>query len=239
MPIISVLNNSKNNSKIITNEIEKNKEKNKDKKSNIFLNTNSNTTNITKNSNQKLNSNTNLKNNVFATNSFNVTSNDNNRNKNKNLPFNSFYNTFYSNEHDEDVLTFKEKFETENNIIPNKDINYNTMHFFYKKKNANSKKELKCIDEFTPIDLFCLFNDDQENIFYKMKFYLKKKGFLCLDKDNGIRTIKGNTVIEIKLYKIIKNDNNNVYYSIKIKSNDLKRDKETLRQMVNYIYKSN
>ena len=239
MPIISVLNNSKNNSKIITNEIEKNKEKNKDKKSNIFLNTNSNTTNITKNSNQKLNSNTNLKNNVLATNSFNATSNDKNRNKYKNLPFNSFYNTFYSNGNDEDVLTFKEKFETENNIIPNKDINYNTMNFFYKKKNVNSKKELKCIDEFTPIDLFCLFNDDQENIFYKMKFYLKKKGFLCIDKDNGIRSIKGNTVIEIKLYKIIKNDNNSVYYSIKIKSNDLKKDKETIRKMVNYIYKNN
>ena len=239
-PTISVLNNSKNNSKIM-NEIEKNKEKNKDKKSNIFLNTNSNITNITKNSNQKLNSNTNLKNNVLATNSIKATSNDKNRNKNKNkhLPFNSFYNTFYSNDHDEDVLTFKEKFETENNVVPNKDINYNTMNFFYKKKNANSKKELKCIDEFTPIDLFCLFNNDQENLFYKMKFYLKKKGFLCLDKDNGIRTIKGNTVIEIKLYKIIKNDNNNVYFNIKIKSNDLKKDKETMRKMINYIYKSN
>ena len=137
------------------------------------------------------------------------------------------------------MITFKEKFETENNIISNKEINYNTMNFFYKKNNVNSKKELKCIDEYTPIDLFCLFNNDQENLFCKMKFYLKKKGFLCLEKDNGIRTIKGNTVIEIKLYKIIKNNNNNVYYSIKIKSNDLKKDKETMRKMINYIYKNN
>mgnify|MGYP002623992661 CR=1 FL=1 len=236
-PTMSVFNKSINNSKI--NEIEKNKDKNIDKKCNIFLNTNSNTTNISKNSYQKLNSNTNLKNNVLVTNSFKTQSNDKNRNKNKNLPFNSFYNTFYSNDHDEDVLTSKEKFETENNVMPTKDINYNTMNFFYKKKNVNSIKELKYIDEFTPIDLFCLFNNDQENIFYKMKFYLKKKGFLCLDKDNGIRTIKGNTVIEIKLYKITKNDNNNVYFSIKIKSNDLKKDKETMRKMIKYIFKKN
>ena len=234
---ISVLNKSKNNSKII-NEIEKNKEKSKDKKCNIFINTNSNTTNISKSSNKKMNSNTNIKNNANATNSLKAASNDKNRNKNKKLPFNSFYNTFYNNGHEEDRLTFKEKFETENNVVPNKDINYNTMNFFYKKKNVNSIKELKCLDEFTPIDLFCLFNNDQENIFYKIKYYLKKKGFLCLDKDNGIRTIKGNTVIEIKLYKVIKDDNNNVYFSIKIKSNDLKKDKDEMRKMINYIYKS-
>ena len=204
--------------------------KNIDKKNSKFNNKILNSKNIYPNS--KINT----KNNIMSKDLLSKKINDKSIDKKRsnNLPNSSFYNTFFINEHNEESLT-KEKHETEHNAILNKNINCNTMNYFYKKNNSNLI-ELKNIQEFTPFDLSCILYTGTNDIINKTKYYLKKKVFLCIDKDNGIRAIKGNTTIEIKLYKLIKDDDNNVYFNIKMKSNDLKKDKELMRKLIKYIH---
>ena len=190
--------------------------------------------NNTINSSKKKNTNLTIKNNIpFRDLIINISKNKS-KEKNKNIPSQSFYNSFYNTGH-EDCTLAKEKSHTENNLILNKNINYNTINYFYTKNNNNSNnviKNLKNIKEFTPLDLLCILDIELNNSINKTKNFFNKKGFLCIEKDNGLRIIKGNSIIEIKFCKITKNEE---YFNIKIKSNDLRKDKNIIKKLLYYI----
>ena len=151
---------------------------------------------------------------------------------NRNVLNTNFFNTFYNSGNE--CAFLQEKSITENNMVINNNTNYNTVNYFYKK--INYTKNTKNVKEFTPLDLLCIFDIDSNNIINKIKHFFNKKGFLCIDIDNGVRINKGiNNLIQIKLCKIIKNDENKEFLNIKIKSNDLRKDKQLIRKLLVYI----
>ena len=110
------------------------------------------------------------------------------------------------------------------------------------KNNKNSKKNnnneiLKELNEFIPIDLYYIINLPVNIIIQKVKKYLKKNGYFCNDKNNIIKGNKGNSNIEITLYKLKYLKDDSVYFSVKIKSQELKNEKVLIREMINNLKK--
>ena len=102
--------------------------------------------------------------------------------------------------------------------------------------NNYSLKELK---EFIPINLNCIFmNLSPNKIIFKAKKLLMKKGYFCTNKldEYTLKAIKGNSNIEIILYKLKFLDNiNSVYLSFKIKNKNAIIEKNFLNKLINFI----
>ena len=118
----------------------------------------------------------------------------------------------------------------------NSTISVNKTNMTFSGKNK-SKKYIKIKKDF-PIDLNCVINLPFDEIKYRIKLYFKKAGFFSTEKGNVIKVKRGNTNIEIILYKL-EGENNFFYLSTKIKSNELKKEKENLRKLIYMLNGSN
>ena len=70
-----------------------------------------------------------------------------------------------------------------------------------------------------------------------MKTYFKKIGFFYSEKENMVKANRGSSVFEILLYKFM--SMNNIYLNVKIKSNELKKDRNIMRKLIIYLHRSN
>ena len=153
------------------------------------------------------------------------------------------YNNIVNNDNNElnnnqvkiNVKILKNKKEDRENSNKNKDKGNEDININSKKDNNNeSLKELK---EFIPIDLNNIVNLQINNIIQQVKKYLKISGYFCKDKGNVIKGNKGSSIIEITLYKLNYLTNDNTYLSVKIKSNNLKKEKLFVMDMIYYLKK--
>ena len=110
----------------------------------------------------------------------------------------------------------------ENNKLNKTMVNY---------KKDSSKNQLKDIRENVPLDLNCLLNITSNEIKSRVKLYFKKIGFFYSEKDNIIKATRGGTIIEMTLFKL-NNEFNNIYFNIRIKTNDFKKEKEIMRKLI-------
>ena len=104
---------------------------------------------------------------------------------------------------------------------------------------TNNNYSLKELKEFFPINLNCIFmNLSPNKIIFKAKKFLMKKGYFCTNKldEYTLKAIKGNSNIEIILYKLkFLNNINNVYLSLKIKNKNAIIEKNFLNKLINFI----
>ena len=100
-----------------------------------------------------------------------------------------------------------------------------------------SKDVIKEVKYNTPIDLNCILGSNIIEIKTKMKNYFKKIGYFYSEKENVVKANKGSSVFEILLNKFM--PMSNIYLNVKIKSNDLKKDRHIARKLVNYLNRSN
>ena len=111
-------------------------------------------------------------------------------------------------------------------------IKSNKSNITFSEKNKNKKKNKNKID--FPIDLNCIINLSFSEIKTKIKSYFKKIGFFYNEKDNIIKIRKGNTNIEIQIYKF--NEDKNLFYlKMKIKNNEMKKDKEKIAKLLTIL----
>ena len=111
-------------------------------------------------------------------------------------------------------------------------IKSNKSNITFSEKNKNKKKNKNKID--FPIDLNCIINLSFSEIKSKIKSYFKKIGFFYNEKDNIIKIRKGNTNIEMQIYKF--NEDKNLFYlKIKLKSNEMKKDKEKIAKLLTIL----
>ena len=149
--------------------------------------------------------------------------------------YNNDNNDLNNNQVKINVKILKNKKEDRENSNKNKDKGNEDININSKKDNNNeSLKELK---EFIPIDLNNIVNLQMNNIIHQVKKYLKISGYFCKDKGNVIKGNKGSSIIEITLYKLKYLTNDNTYLSIKIKSNNLKKEKLFVMDMIYYLKK--
>ena len=113
-----------------------------------------------------------------------------------------------------------------------KNLNRTTINIFKK----NNKEGLRDIKENSPIDLNSLLTLTYNDIKSRAKIYFKKIGFFYNEKDNIIKATRGGTIIEITLYKI-DNESNNIYCNTRIKTNDLRKEKEIVRKLFVFLNK--
>ena len=118
----------------------------------------------------------------------------------------------------------------------NSTVSMNKTNMTFSGKNK-SKKYIKIKSDF-PIDLNCVIDLPFDEIKYRIKLYFKKAGFFYTEKGNIIKVKRGNTNIEIILYKL-QGENNFFYLSTKIKSNELKKEKENLRKLISILNTNN
>ena len=111
-------------------------------------------------------------------------------------------------------------------------IKSNKSNITFSEKNKNKKKNKNKID--FPIDLNCIINLSFSEIKSKIKSYFKKNGYFYNEKDNIIKIRKGNTNIEMQIYKF--NEDKNLFYlKIKLKSNEMKKDKEKIAKLLTIL----
>ena len=135
------------------------------------------------------------------------------------------------------VNLLNEKKERKKNIqleLMNK-ININDNELNTKKNNIKYNDTIKELKEFTPIDLNYIVNIAINIIIQKTKKYFKKFGYFCNYKDNIIKANKGNSNIEITLYKLKYLNNDNIYLSVKMKNKDLKNAKLFIKDLINNL----
>ena len=94
----------------------------------------------------------------------------------------------------------------------------------------NYKERLNDIKDNVPIDLNNIINMTSNEIKSKAKTYFKKYGFFYNEKDSTIKATRGGTIIEITLYKI-DSEANNIYCNARIKTNDLRKEKDIMRKL--------
>ena len=112
----------------------------------------------------------------------------------------------------------------------NSNINKSNITFSVKNKN----KKLDNMKISFPIDLNCILNKPFSEIKSKIKSYFKKIGFFHNEKDNILKIRKGNTNIEIQICKL--EENKNLFYlKIKLKSNEMKKDKEKIMKLLTIL----
>ena len=106
----------------------------------------------------------------------------------------------------------------------------NTFNINMDKKNENiTLKELK---ELIPIDINNILFFPINTVISKAKKYFKKFGYFCNQKNNIIKANKGSSNIEITLYKLIYLNQDIIYFSVKIKSKDLKSEKSFINELI-------
>ncbi len=93
----------------------------------------------------------------------------------------------------------------------------------------NNKDGLKDFKENIPIDLNYVVNMTSTEIKSKAKTYFKKYGFFYNEKEYTIKATRGGTIIEITLYKIDK-ESNSIYCNTRIKTSDLRKEKDIIRK---------
>ena len=109
----------------------------------------------------------------------------------------------------------------------------NKVNIFNKKNNTNNNNDnLQELNELLPIDLNYILFLPLCIIFDKSKKYFKKNGYFYNEKNNVIKANKGSTNIIIRLFKLPYLSNGNIYYSVKIKSKDLKKDKLIIKDLI-------
>ena len=118
-----------------------------------------------------------------------------------------------------------------NNEI-NSSLSLNKINMTFSDKNQ-TKKYIKIKNDF-PIDLNCVIYLPLDDIKHKIKIYFKKIGYFYTDKYNLIKIKRGNTNNEIIIYKI-EGDNDIFYLNIKIKSNELKKEKENMKKLLSIL----
>ena len=106
----------------------------------------------------------------------------------------------------------------------------------FNKKNI-SKDIMKEVKDNIPYDLSCVLGSNITEIKTKMKTYFKKIGFFYSEKENMVKANRGSSVFEILLYKFM--SMNNIYLNVKIKSNDLKKDRNIMRKLIILLHRSN
>ena len=109
----------------------------------------------------------------------------------------------------------------------NSKLNKTTVNY----KKETNKNGLKDIRDNIPLDLNCLLNLTTNEIKSKAKIYFKKCGFFYSEKDNIIKATRGGTIIEMTLFKL-SNEFNNIYFNIRIKTNDFKKEREIMRKLI-------
>ena len=109
----------------------------------------------------------------------------------------------------------------------NSKLNKTTVNY----KKETNKNGLKDIRDNTPLDLNCLLNLTTNDIKSKAKIFFKKFGFFYSEKDNIIKATRGGTIIEMTLFKL-SNEFNNIYFNIRIKTNDFKKEREIMRKLI-------
>ena len=173
-----------------------------------------------------------------------------------NLKIDNDFNNFNENKNKDIAINNNEKIKNEFNKLNDKKINKelnkekiyrneltflddnvntiksNKSNITFSEKNKNKKKNKNKID--FPIDLNCILNLSFSEIKSKIKSYFKKIGFFYNEKDNIIKIRKGNTNIEIQIYKF--NEDKNLFYlKIKLKSNEMKKDKEKIAKLLTIL----
>ena len=173
-----------------------------------------------------------------------------------NLKIDNDFNNFNENKNKDIAINNNEKIKNEFNKLNDKKINKelnkekiyrneltflddnvntiksNKSNITFSEKNKNKKKNKNKID--FPIDLNCIINLSFSEIKSKIKSYFKKIGFFYNEKDNIIKIRKGNTNIEIQIYKF--NEDKNLFYlKIKLKSNEMKKDKEKIAKLLTIL----
>ena len=109
---------------------------------------------------------------------------------------------------------------------------------FNKKNNSNNNNDnLQELKELFPIDLNYILFLPLYIIFDKTKKYCKKYGYFYNEKNNVIKANKGATNIIIRLYKLPYLSKGNIYFSVKIKSKDFKKDKLFIKEMISNLKK--
>ena len=107
-----------------------------------------------------------------------------------------------------------------------------------KKNNINNNYDnLQEIKQLLPIDLNYILFLPLHIIFDKSKKYFKKYGYFYNEKNYVIKANKGSTNIIIRLYKLPYLSDGNIYYSVKIKSKDLKKDKLFIKELISNLRK--
>jgi hypothetical protein len=124
----------------------------------------------------------------------------------------------------------KDKNEEEESSINKTNTFNNNMD---KKNDSVTLKELK---ELIPIDINNILFFPINTVINKTKKYFKKFGYFCNQKNNIIKANKGSSNIEITLYKLISLNQDNIYFSLKIKSKDSKNEELFINDL---IYMSN
>ena len=113
-----------------------------------------------------------------------------------------------------------------------------------KEKEKNNKQDfnkypIKELKLLSPINLNCLLmNTSPDKIISKAKKFLMKKGYFCTNKidEYNLKAVKGNSNIEINLYKLKYLDNvNSIYISLKIKNRNMIQEKNFLNKLINFI----
>ena len=173
-----------------------------------------------------------------------------------NLKIDNDFNNFNENKNKDIAINNNEKIKNEFNKLNDKKINKelnkekiyrneltflddnvntiksNKSNITFSEKNKNKKKNKNKID--FPIDLNCIINLSFSEVKSKIKSYFKKIGFFYNEKDNIIKIRKGNTNIEIQIYKF--NEDKNLFYlKIKLKSNEMKKDKEKIAKLLTIL----
>ena len=109
----------------------------------------------------------------------------------------------------------------------------NKVNTFNKKNNTNNNNDnLQELNELLPIDLNYILFLPLCIIIDKSKKYFKKIGYFFNEKNNVIKANKGSTNIKIRLFRLPYLSNGNIYYSVKIKSKDLKKDKLIIKDLI-------
>ena len=113
-----------------------------------------------------------------------------------------------------------------------------------KEKEKNNKQKfnkypLKEFKSSVPLNLNCIImNISPDKIIFRAKKFLMKKGFFCTNKidEYNLKAVKGNSNIEMNLYKLKYLENvDNVYISLKIKNRNMIKEKSFLNKLINYI----
>ena len=112
-------------------------------------------------------------------------------------------------------------------------LNKTTINVSKKNSNSNGLKEFK---ENIPIDLNSILNLTINEIKSRSKAFFKKNGFFYSEKDNIMKATRGGTIIEMTMLKI-GDETNSIYLNNRIKSNDIKKEREIIRKLINSLNK--
>ena len=112
-------------------------------------------------------------------------------------------------------------------------LNKTTINVSKKNSNSNGLKEFK---ENIPIDLNSILNLTINEIKSRSKVFFKKNGFFYSEKDNIMKATRGGTIIEMTMLKI-GDETNSIYLNNRIKSNDIKKEREIIRKLINSLNK--